>query len=159
STSSGGIAIPVPARTARAWVIRAVSPKKRATKKRSRGRIHPGAQARVLPRDVKDGEITFFDEPVAQIGPLAVEPFRRGRRVQPDLQRRSVGLRRDVEVGLPGRTIQDIERAAVGAPAAVAGLAELVIGLQDPLVERLAKRIRLARRRIALVPEAVDEGG
>src|SRR6185295_17171294 len=88
SISWGGMATPVPASTARAWVIaKAPLSGKRMESFGRQPRLL--AQTRVrLPGDVRHRQVAPFDEAVEKEGLSAVEPGRRGRVVRPGLDRR-----------------------------------------------------------------------
>src|SRR6266545_339191 len=127
------MATPVPASTARDWVI-ASAPLSRK-KIESFGRRQPLLPAEPgvrLPGDVPHGQVAPLDEAVEERRLSAVEPGRCRRVVRPGLDRRLARRGGDVVIGLARRTVEHVRRAAVGTPAAVAGLAELAIRLGRP---------------------------
>src|SRR5947209_15404900 len=148
STSSGGTAIPVPASTARASVV------KGRVSFRWEGLVLPARQGdRLHPRDVADGQIAALYEAVDRVGPVAVEPRRRVRAVRPDLDAGVPGIGRDLEALLLRRAVEHVDDAAVGAVAEVAALAVEAVGGHRPL------RVGVADAIAALAPEALGEGG
>src|SRR5262245_18755830 len=127
STSSGGMEMPDPASTARAWVMRKLLSPGNRMESESFGRQHRllMAQTRIgPPGDVRHRQVASLDETVERRGLSAVEPGRRGRIVRPGLDRRLVARRGDLEIGLARRAVDHEDRAPVGAPAAEPGFGE-----------------------------------
>src|ERR1043165_5099699 len=120
SISWGGMAMPVPASTARAWVI---SEAPLSKNRKSCGRQPtPQPRARVrLPGNVGHRQIAPFGEAILRRGLPAVETGRRGRVVRPGFDRRRARAGRDFELGLARRAVDHVDRAADGAPTAEAG--------------------------------------
>src|ERR1700709_354306 len=123
STSSGGTQMPVPARTARAWVMRKVSLSallRTLPQRRESGGGHPAV--------VEHGQIAAFDETVEGVRTLTVQPGRRVGAVDPDFERRPVADGRHLVVDLLRQAVEHVEDTAVGAAPDLAGLAVEGVG-------------------------------
>src|SRR5436305_14769694 len=155
STSSGGTQIPVPASTARAWVIETISYQTLLGRLLARREERGGGHAAL----VEHRHVAVLDEAVEGGRTLAVEPGRRVRAVDPDLQRRPVADGRHLVVDLLRQPVEHVDGAAVAVAAEQAGLDELAVRVDGAPLELLAERVvRFAGRGVVLLPEVLDEG-
>src|SRR5205823_10409217 len=137
STFSGGTQIPVPASTARAWVIEAISYQALLGRLLDRGEERGGGHTALI----EHRHIAVLHEAVEGGRALAVEPGRRVRAVDPDLQGRPVADGRDLVVDLLRQPVEHVDGAAVAAAAEQAGLAELAVRVGRALLEFLAEGV------------------
>src|SRR5215203_3473424 len=141
STSRGGMAMPVPASTARASDMKNPPSERLLNRLLRLDQSGPGAD------DVKHRPVALLDEAIEPGRPPGVEARRRVGGVGPDFEGRSVRDRGHRELHLRGLAVDDVDGAAVGAAAEQAGLAVQAVRFRRAGVEGLLDGIAgLVRR-------------